>query len=204
MAFVGQFGPTFMRNTGVRRLRDSGLYLLGVMIASTTSVGVAYLLVGTRVQHFSPVTRISVVVIVLSVLLLLDSFRLWGGRTVSLGLNRQTPYRWRLRGAIGVVGWGLDTGVPFTTVRATPLPFLGLVLVSAGFGSVLHGAAYGLGIAAGLLSTVVRGKNDGSFDPAYTGLRHRRDKIGVTRLVLMPYSFVGATVLAVYVFGSVR
>ena len=35
---MGQFGPTFAANKGIRRFSDSGVYVLGVLVSSTVFV----------------------------------------------------------------------------------------------------------------------------------------------------------------------
>ena len=35
---MGQFGPTFAANKGIRRFSDSGFYVLGVLVSSTVFV----------------------------------------------------------------------------------------------------------------------------------------------------------------------
>ena len=116
--------------------------------------------------------------VLVGLLMFIDAVRLWGGRSTSFGPNRQTPYGWRLSGPIGVLGWGLDTGVPVTTVRASSLPMLGVLLVATGHGGPLHGLAYGLGLAVGLLGGVVSRSCRGDIRIVMAGLqqRHRARK----------------------------
>lgn len=74
----------------------------------------------------------------------LDYRRLRCGNYCSIGLRRQTP-RHLGRSQLGVLAWGLDTGIPATTVRATTLPYLGVFLAGLGFGSKWIGLAYAVG-----------------------------------------------------------
>ena len=153
---MGQFGPTFATGRGIRRVSRSGVYVLGALLSS----GMFILAVDMTAGRFSrdvlggDRSRAAALVLV-SVLILIDAIRLWGGRSTSFGPNRQTPYAWRARGQLGVLGWGLDTGVPLTTIRTSSLPVLGVVLVATGHGGPLHGLAYGSGLAVGLLGGVV-------------------------------------------------
>lgn len=193
MSFVGQFRPTFAANTGARRFGDSGAYLVGAVLSSTGSVALLHALIGTRARTWSTAVAVAAVVAFLAVLFAIDAVRVWAGRSSSLGPHRQTPQRWKARGWPGVFAWGLDTGVPFTTIRSTPLPLLGAALVAAGFGTPFHGLAYGLGLAAGVMSSVVGpAPAVARYEPAFAGLLRRRERLGAARLVLVPYPVVGA------------
>lgn len=79
-----------------------------------------------------------------------DLWRILTGRVGSTGLIRQTPRKASASSTLGVVIWGLDTGLPVTTVRASALPFLGIAGVAAGFGEPWFGLLY----AAGFLGAV--------------------------------------------------
>lgn len=71
--------------------------------------------------------------------------RLSRGDPHSIGPRRQTPKEIG-NTAFGVFLWGVDTGTVVTTVRATILPLLTLLLVASGFGiGWLTGVAYGCG-----------------------------------------------------------
>ncbi len=76
----------------------------------------------------------------------LDIWRILTGRYASTGLARQTPRRRPgRRPTMGILVWGLDTGVPLTTVRASSLPFIGIAGVALGFGTWWVGLAYSAG-----------------------------------------------------------
>ena len=141
-----------MSNRGIRRFSDSGVYVLGVLVSSAISVLAVHIAGDWFQQAAGFRASVAAALIAASLLMLADSLRWWAGRSTSFGLKRQTPYDWRLKGRIGVFGWGLDTGVPVSTVRATSLPALGVILVATGHGSAFHGLLYGLGVVLGVLA----------------------------------------------------
>ncbi len=67
----------------------------------------------------------------------------------SLGPTRQTP---QLLGRMpaGPLLWGLDTGVPLTTVRSTVLPVVAIAAMLFGYGAWWFGALYAMGFVAAL------------------------------------------------------
>ena len=125
--------------------------------------------VGKRLQAWTgPAGAATVALVAVAALLSADTLRLWSGRSTSLGPARQTPYEWRAKGWLGVWGWGLDTGLPFTTVRATPLPMLGLILAATGHAAAFHGLFYGagllLGVGRGMSLVRARRRTDKAID----------------------------------------
>ena len=142
--------------------------------------------------------RISIIVALglAGLLLFVDMVRLWGGRSTSFGPGRQTPYDWRLKGRVGVLGWGLDTGLPVSTVRATSLPALGVILVAAGHGAWFDGLFYGVGLTLGVLVGMPRVLSRERIDSVMAELEHIRRAIGPVLLVLVP-SGLTASLLAV-------
>lgn len=137
----------------------------------------------------------------LGALLAVDAVRLWAGASTSLGPARQTPYHWRLKGPAGVLGWGLDTGLPVATVRATSLPVIGVVLVATGHGGPAHGLAYGLGIMAGLLAGLVSGLADADVRRTMDRLGRQHLRLGPARLVLLPSGLALAAALGLLVWS---
>lgn len=89
-------------------------------------------------------------------LAVVDLLRMLRGAYGSFGLMRQTPRSWGTASAGGVALWGLDTGLVVTTVRATCLPFLGVVGVISGFGAPWFGLFYALGYLAALIWSCAR------------------------------------------------
>ena len=199
---VGQFGPTFACNTGRFRFRDSGPYIAGVLIGSVLSIGALHLALGSRLQHLPVHSQVFLAVAVISAWLVADLVRMWAGQRSSLGINRQTPYDWRLRGSMGVFAWGVDTGTPVTTIRVTPFPFLGVVLVGVGLGSPFHGLAYGSGVIAGVMSAVAHSGRQERHLPKFNALMRRRDESRVSNLVLAPYLGVALTVAVSWILSS--
>lgn len=93
-------------------------------------------------EHISAEDRAVVVAIAALTLLAADLARAVRGRPNSLGPSRQTPYRWGRNYRFGTALWGLDTGIPVTTVRASALPLFSVAGASLGFGGLLTGALY--------------------------------------------------------------
>ena len=96
-------------------------------------------------------------------------WRVMTGRFGSTGLIRQTPERLGRSSHWGVLLWGLDTGTPVTTVRASALPLLGVVGVALGFGTVWSGILYAGGYLAVLcwVCSRTRGFFGVSHDTSY-------------------------------------
>lgn len=193
---MGQFGPTVARNKGIRRFSDSGLYVLGVLASSTLFVFVVDA-VGVRFAGLAG-RRGSIVAALVAVglLMLVDAIRLWAGRSTSLGPDRQTPYGWRMKGRVGVLGWGLDTGLPISTVRATPLPVLGVILAATGHAGPFHGLFYGFGITLGVLAGLPALRSQPRTDRAMDDLVRMYTSLGPAVFVVAP-SGLGAAALAV-------
>ena len=196
MSFVGQFGPTFKCNRGIRRFSDSGVYALGVLLSSVLFI----LVLDTAGSRFAvaagPRGSMLAALVLSGVLIVVDGLRLWGGRSTPLGLNRQTPHAWRLRGRIGVLGWGLDTGLPVSTVRATPLPALGVILTATGHAGPLHGLFYGCGVTLGALAGLLARRSDERIDQSMDRLIRRHRAIGPARLILLPSGVIVAVLAA--------
>ena len=106
----------------------------------------------------------------------LDVWRILTGRFGSSGLIRQTPRRAPVSPSVGVVVWGLDTGLPVTTVRASALPFLGIAAVAVGFGEPWFGLLYAAGFlgAVGWLSVRPTGMGGISHDHTAMAIRLQR------------------------------
>ena len=193
---MGQFGPTFAHGRGIRRISDSGVYVLGVLLSSAVFMFVLDA-AGTRLGEAAGARGSMVAALVLAVLLMVvDAIRLWGGRTTSFGLERQTPYGWRLKGPIGVLGWGLDTGLPVSTVRATSLPALGMILAATGHAGPFHGLCYGIGVTLGVLGGLPAIRSGERTDRAMDKLVKRYRTLGPARLVLAPSGLIAAVVAA--------
>ena len=183
-----------MNRRGIRRFSESGVYVLGVLISSAISV-LAVNTVGDWYEEAAgPRASLVAALILASFLMLVDLVRWWAGRSTSLGPERQTPYRWRLKGPMGVLGWGLDTGLPVSTVRATSLPVLGVILVATGHGSPLHGLFYGFGVALGVVAGLPTLRRYERTDHAMAETLRRYRALGPATLMLVPS---GLTVAAV-------
>lgn len=74
-----------------------------------------------------------------------DLYRMATGRYGSFGLVRQTPAQRAASSSLGVAVWGLDTGLPWSTVRASSLPLIASAASLLGFGIWWQGLLYGIG-----------------------------------------------------------
>ena len=88
-------------------------------------------------------------------------------------------------------GWGIDTGIPITTVRASPLPLLALFAVGTGFGAWWIGISYWFGLALGLI-VPVRSAIGSDPPAAMRSLALRRKALGGVRVLLAPSLVVAA------------
>ncbi len=183
---MGQFGPTFAAGRGIRRFSDSAAYVVGVLASSflfllavDAAGGWFGALAGSR---GAVVTALALA----GMLALIDALRVWGGRSMSFGPGRQTPYAWRAKGLAGVVAWGLDTGLPVSTVRATPLPLLGVILAATGHAGPFHGLFYGLGVTLGLLAGLPAARSSPRIDRVMDNLTGQYRTLGPVVLLLAP------------------
>ena len=69
----------------------------------------------------------------------------------AIGPSRQTPQRLSRHGRVGVLAWGLDTGIPLTTVRATSLPLSAITMAVLLDVPVYAGLVYAVGFLSGLI-----------------------------------------------------
>lgn len=193
---MGQFGSTLNGARGVLRFSDSGIYALGVLSSSAMFIFVLDA-VGTRFKVAAGVRGALVAALVLaSLLIAVDAIRVWGGRVTSIGLHRQTPYGWRLKGPIGVFGWGLDTGLPISTVRVTSLPALGLILAATGHAGPFHGLFYGCGVAIGVFAGMVSMRPGVRTDRVLDDLLRSYRALRPALLVLGPSGITAAALAA--------
>ena len=185
-----------MSNRGIRRFSDSGVYVLGVLVSSAVFV-LGVNLAGDWFEHAAgPRAGVAAALVLATLLMLVDSLRWWAGRSTSFGPERQTPYLWRLKGRIGVLGWGLDTGLPVSTVRATSLPVLGVILVATGHGSPFHGLFYGLGVTLGVVAGLPALRRHDRIDHAMNEPLRRYRALGPATLMLAPSGLTAAALVA--------
>ena len=196
---MGQFGPLFTGRPSRGRFVVVGTYAVGALASSLLFGLVVHTAVGVPVRSaLGDRGSLLLAAALAGGLLAVDGLRVWGGRITSLGLKRQTPHEWRLRGLAGVLGWGLDTGLPLSTVRATPLPVLGVILVAAGHAGPFHGLLYGIGLAAGLLAGVPASRASTGIAATMDGLVRRRGALGASRLVLAPSALTAAVLVSTW------
>lgn len=149
---MGQLGP--LRSN--RNLSLSAIiYSSGVLVSSTT-FGILLFKMGSTMSdrgRSSLPERLWILTLAASLLLVVDLVRMLMGRpSFSMGVHRQTPYVWRRYGKMGVLGWGLDTGLPFSTIRSTAMPLLACILLALGFGTNWSGLVYGAGVTLGVIA----------------------------------------------------
>lgn len=145
---MGQFRPTLQARRALPA--DLALFAAGFLLSSAASFALAAGLGVALSSALASATRLALLLGVVLVLLTVDIARSRRGIACSLGLRRQTPRHLGFT-PLGPLVWGLDTGLPLTTYRATPLPFIGLACVGLGFGHPWVGLAY----AAGFLGSLV-------------------------------------------------
>jgi hypothetical protein len=124
-------------------------------LSATTTFWVLDATVGhLAAATLSTSVRLGIAGIALAALLSVDIAGRRRGRTCSPGPTRQTPRRlgWS---RVGVFLWGLDTGVPMTTVRASGLPLAALLATALGLGAPWLGALYALGFLGALATACV-------------------------------------------------
>lgn len=148
---VGQFGPLNRRAVGPSS--PLGQYAVGVMTSSLLGGSVLVLAGSAIAGQLSTHSRYVALALAAGFLVVLDALRLLSGRRrYSCGLPRQTPYRWGKAGKPGMYAWGPDTGLPFTTIRATSMPALAMMLLLLGFVPWWIGALYGVGLLSGIIT----------------------------------------------------
>ena len=199
---MGQFGPLLVDGEGgrrPRRLAAPGAYAAGVLASSMLFGLVVHTAVGAPLgSALGDRDSLLLAAALAAALLAADGLRVWGGRVTSLGPGRQTPHRWRTRGLAGVLGWGLDTGLPLSTVRASPLPLLGAILIATGLAGPFHGLLYGAGLVAGVLAGAWASRAAPTVVATMNVLVRRQGVLGPGRLVLAPSAVAAAGLLSLW------
>lgn len=191
---MGQFAPDFDRG-GRTRLRGSAVYLCGVAVSALLVFALADQLGVAALGGVRLSTRYFAAASLSWGLFLADAVRLWVGHSSSFGLQRQTPVKWRRKGLVGYFAWGLDTGTPFSTVRASSFPLIGFALTVLCLGDAWIGSAYLVGISSGLAIPILHwgGGTVGRIE-----LLHARAKsVGAPIWLLSPSAVVGSGFLYV-------
>lgn len=148
---MGQFRPSQQLRTGALPAPDLSIFTLGFAMAAVAAFSIAGW-IGSSLHSIAGTERSQLWLALLGIgfLAFNEWFRLRRGDYCSFGPRRQTPQELG-RSPLGVFLWGADTGVPITTVRATPLPLVGLLLILLGFGEGwLAGVAYSGGFLVSL------------------------------------------------------
>lgn len=139
------------RRRAVARYGDLARFSLGFTLSATAAFWLLDQVPGAGARtRFEPGPRLAAVAALALGLVAVDVGRLRRGDRCSLGPRRQTPQDWGYRYRLGTLFWGLDTGLPFTTVRASVLPFTGVALATLGFARPWMGAVYAVGFCGAL------------------------------------------------------
>lgn len=95
-------------------------------------------------------TRLLILLAVMAVLFAFDVAAASHGRSIPLGVRRQTPKDWsvRFRAETSALLWGADIGTGVTTYRMTSAIWLGLLAVFLDLVPVAVGLLYAVGSAA--------------------------------------------------------
>lgn len=141
---MGQFRPSQRLRDGARPAPDLALFSAAFATSSVIAFLALDTVIGEALRGLPVSWRYVAALLGTFFLAGLEWRRLRRGQACSLGLGRQTP-RHLGRVPIGVVAWGLDTGIPVTTVRATILPFVGVYLTALGLAGKWVGLAYAIG-----------------------------------------------------------
>lgn len=148
---MGQFRPSQQATANSRPAFDLTLFSFGFLLAAVLSFAIVAATIGRLARSgLQQQWREIIVVAGAGVLATFDTIRIGARDHCSLGPRRQTPKHLGTSGPLGVILWGMDTGTPITTVRATSLPFLGVLAVALGFGSQWIGVSYAGGFLTAL------------------------------------------------------
>ena len=93
-------------------------------------------------------TRPLILLAAVAVFFAFDLMAAWHGRSIPLGVRRQTPKEWRQRFRIDTSGllWGVDIGSGITTYRMTSAIWLGLISLFLHLIPAPMGLAYAVGL----------------------------------------------------------
>lgn len=160
---MGQFRPTAHGNESLLP-RGYLLFAIGFVASAGLSVWFIDYASQAAIAIAGTTTRAWIACVSAVVLATSDLQRTSKGDYCSIGLRRQTPRKWGLGSPLGVLAWGVDTGLPMTTIRSTSLPLCGVVFVGLGFGAGWLGLVYGLAFVVGLflLTSVYRPRSSGA------------------------------------------
>jgi len=182
---------------------DLALYSIG-FIASAITFFYLLGLIGSQVAERLEAPMISGTVVAVGIVLVtVEYLRIRSNDVCSIGLRRQTPKALG-RSPGGVILWGLDTGLPFTTIRATLLPLYGVILVTIGLGGGLAaGTGYGIGFLLALWAACLAKGNGSTTDTVRwtTILLSLRPYVRVVGLVSVA---VSSGILALPLLNMVR
>lgn len=195
---MGQFRPSQQAKGGLLPAPDLLVFGTAVLVSSTTTMFLVSA-AGALVAAAPELWRFGVGCLGAWALVGTDVIAIGRGRPCAIGPSRQTPQRLGRRSVYGVFLWGLDVGVPFTTVRATGLPFLAMGLLAIGVGPRWASPIYGASFAAilwllCLLPSPVAG---GSADAMVGRLTAQRGRARAGAIVLATGVAVLLTVRAI-------
>ena len=116
----------------------------GVLLSSVTFFYALHTLAG-HLHDVGGDSRELILLAVLSVLTGAEAWRIYLHKPNSFGLRRQAGQFAR------PMLWGLDTGIPLSTIRATILPVTGVALSLFGTGGPWLGVGYGGGFVGAVV-----------------------------------------------------
>lgn len=197
---MGQFRPAWGRGT---RVPSPFLgFAVGFIMSSTSSFCLVHMAGAAAGLH--PPGRLHETILIggLVAVLLGEIATVSRGSVCSFGLRRQTPRRLGfLRG--GTFLWGLDTGIPLSTVRLTALPVLGVLLTGLGYGGKLTGLAYASGFLGALVYMCLKSPvaNQSREPDAIAVLRVLSARTMTVRRVGLLAVFASTAIVAAQVVG---
>lgn len=198
---MGQFGPS-LRSLGLidgsHRIR---LFAVGLLVTSTLAFSAVYFLGAATESLIPAIHYLPIPIALLLSLTLSELASLLAGRDISIGLRRQTPRQWG-HSRVGLVFWGLDTGLPWSTVRSSILTWVALLLCFYQLAPWFSGALYSAGFIGAILFLSATAGSAPSLSstgvPALQlHMRQIRSAVPVIRVVSMLLAGAVATALAV-------
>lgn len=147
---MGQFRPAW--SVRARVPTTFVWFNTGFVTSAVLSFWLAFRIGAVAGTHERSGVHLLLLVVGAAVLVGGDAMALRRRRACSVGPRRQTPRAFGFMRA-GTLLWGLDTGTPFSTVRLTTLPLLGLLFSTLGYGSPWNGFAYAAGFLGALVWT---------------------------------------------------
>ena len=126
------------------------MYSLGFSTAALGSFFVLHIAGSFIALWLNQTTRELLLIVIMMSLTVAEVVRSGSGKPFAIGPHRQTPQSLGRR-PVGILLWGIDTGIPITTIRITPLPLAGILMVLLGYGKWWIGLSYVAGFIGSLM-----------------------------------------------------